>query len=146
MSLKDKVSLSVVAFTIILGLCIFSLSVIESRKVPAWIFAYNVPYNETLTRLDLIELEEQDISRFHGLVEALRRSDPLSPVRIPHRKGKMIVDLLGGEDTDVARARVRNVVYCYSIELEGNYYKVCIIFLEDSKRAILTGAYWVAGI
>lgn len=146
MSLKDKVSLSIVAFAIILGLCIFSLSVIESRKVPAWIFAYNVPYNETLTRLDLIELEEQDLFRFHGLVEALRESDPLSPVRIPNRKGKMIVDLLGGEDTDVARARVRNVVYCYSIELEGNYYNVCIIFLEESKRAILTGAYWVAGI
>lgn len=144
--MKNNASFSVVALAFILGLGVLYLSVLDSQKVPAWIFANKVPYNETLTRLGIIELEEQDISRFHGLIEAIRESDPIRPVGISNRKGKIIIDLLGGEDTDVARARVIDVVYCYSVKLDGEYYNICIVFIEERERAMLSGAFWVAGI
>lgn len=144
--MKINVSFSIIALALILGLGTFYLSVLETQKVPAWIFALGVPLNETLARLDLIHIKEQDIDRFHGLVEALNESDPFKPVKIPNRMGKKIINFLGGEDTAVKRAYVKDIVYCYSMEIEGNYYNVCIIFLEDRNRAMVSGAYWVGGV
>ena len=70
----------------------------------------------------------------------------MHPVEASGRVDKKIVDLLGGEETDVLRARVKDTVYCYSIEVNGEYYNVCIVFNEDRWRAMVTGTFWVAGM
>ena len=70
----------------------------------------------------------------------------MHPVEASHRVGKKIVDLLGGEETDVLRARVKDTVYFYSIDVNGEYYNVCIVFNEDRRRAMVTGTFWVAGM
>ena len=94
----------------------------------------------------MVHLEEREASRFKDFAQAIRESDPMHPVEAPHSVGKKIVDLLGGEETDVLRARVKDTVYCYSIEVNGEYYNVCIVFNEDPRRAMVTGTLWVAGM
>ncbi len=144
MEMKRYFILLIVASGLVIGVgaYIFIFSGPEGHL--AWIFASKVSFNEALTREDMVRLEEKDVSKFDSFDQALREADPLHPVEDPGRVGRRIVDLLGGEETDIPRARVKDTVYCYSIEVGGEYYNVCIVFHEDRQRAMVMGTFWVA--
>jgi len=145
-SVRDNAGVSILALAFVLGVAVFCVSVSGPRAVPAWVFANRVPYNEALTRVDMIKLEPVDISGIRGLADALREAEPFHPVGVSGREGRAILDVLGGEETDVLRARIRDIVYAYSVELEGEYYNVCVVFKEDRDDAMVTGTYWVVAI
>jgi hypothetical protein len=55
----------------------------------------------------------------------------------------MLVDFLGGESTDLRRARVVDIVYVYSVAAKGKYYNLVIVFHEKKTRATQNGWYWL---
>ena len=128
-----------------LGLVVFYFGLSIQGGPPAWLFAYRVDYHETINRLGIVEISERDLKAFPNFRQAIEESNPLHPVSVRNRRGRRILEFLGGEETDVLRARVVDQVYCYSIEVSGSYYNICIIFQEDEGRASIYGAYWVAG-
>jgi len=144
--MRDNAGVSILALAFVLGVAVFYVSVSGPRAVPAWVFANRVPYNEALTRVDMVKLEPEDISGFRGLIDALQAAEPFHPVGVSGREGKAVLDILGGEETDVLRARIRDIVYAYSVELDGECYNVCIVFKEDRDDAMVTGTYWVVAI
>lgn len=143
--MKKYIILLIVVSGLVIGVGAYIFIFSRPEGPPAWIFASKVPYNEALNREGMVLLEEGDASKFKSFDQALREADPIHPVEAPGRVGRKIVDLLGGEETDIPRARVEDVVYCYSVEVNGEYYNVCIIFHEDRDSAMVTGTYWVAG-
>ncbi len=128
-----------------LGLVVFYFSFSVQEEPPAWLFAYRVDYHETLSRIKIVDVSEGDLKALPNFRQAIEESNPLHPVPVRNSRGKSIVEFLGGEETDIPRARSVDRVYCYSIEISGSYYNVCIIFHEDLDRASVYGAYWVAG-
>jgi hypothetical protein len=142
--MKKYIILLIAASGVVIGVGAY-IFLSRPEGTPAWIFASKVSFNEVLNREGMVHLEERDASKFKTFDQALREADPIHPVEAPGRVGRKIVDLLGGEETDIPRARVKDVVYCYSIEVNGEYYNVCIIFHEDRDDAMVTGTYWVAG-
>lgn len=94
-----------------------------------------------------MELRAQDIARFRGLADALERAipdaRPITPVVTSNFFGRLLVDNLGGEAIDLLRARVRDIVYVFSVESEGRYFNVCIVFEDSITRAKQNGWYWL---
>jgi len=88
--------------------------------------------------LSIVELRAQDIARFRGLDDALESAipdaRPITPVVTSNFFWRLLVDNLGGEAADLLRARVRDSVYVYSVESEGRYFNVCIVFEDSIKR------------
>jgi hypothetical protein len=128
-----------------LGLIVFYFSLSVQEEPPAWLFAYEVDYGETLSRIGIVGVSEEDLRAFPKFRQAIEESNPLHPISVRNSRGKSIVEFLGGEETDVPRARSEDRVYCYSIEVSGSYYNICIIFHEDIGLMSGYGAYWVAG-
>jgi hypothetical protein len=128
--MKKYIILLIAASGLVIGVGAY-IFLSRPEGTPAWIFASKVSFNEVLNREGMVHLEERDASKFKTFDQALREADPIHPVEAPGRVGRKIVDLLGGEETDIPRARVN--------------YNVCIIFHEDRDDAMVTGTYWVAG-
>ena len=143
--MRSRFGTTVMIIAFGLGLFVFYFSLSVQEEPPAWLFAYNVGYNETINRINIVEVSEGDLRAFPNFRQAIEDSNPLHPVSVRNSRGKSIVEFLGGEETDILRARSVDRVYCYSIEVSGSYYNVCIIFHEDVDRASVYGAYWVAG-
>ena len=143
--MRSRFGTSVLIVAFGLGLIVFYFSLSIQEGPPAWLFAYRVDYHETINRICIVEVSEGDLMAFPNFKHAIEESNPLHPVSVRNRRGKSIVEFLGGEETDLPRARSVDKVYCYSIEVSGSYYNICIIFQEDEGRASIYGAYWVAG-
>ena len=143
--MRSRFGTSVLIVAFGLGLVVFYFSLSVREEPPAWLFSYKVDYHETLNRLDIVEVSEDSLRAFPDFRKAIEDSNPLHPVSVRNSRGKSIVEFLGGEETDVLRARSVDRVYCYSIEFRGSYYNVCIIFNEDIESVSAYGAYWVAG-
>jgi hypothetical protein len=142
-----KIAVIVVVFGILVGFGAISFYMSESVKVPTYIFAREVPLERVLVPYSVVELKALDIARFRGLAEALQKAVPeakaITPRITSNLVGRMLVDFLGGESTDLRRARVVDIVYVYSVEAEGNYYNLVIVFQESRKRATQNGWYWL---
>lgn len=143
--MRSRFGTSVLIIAFGLGLVVFYFSLSVQEEPPAWLYAYKVDYHETLSRINIVEVSEGDLGAFPNFRQAIEESNPLHPVSVRNSRGKNIVEFLGGEETDIPRARSVDRVYCYSIEVSGSYYNVCIIFHEDIERMSGYGAYWVAG-
>jgi hypothetical protein len=143
--LRSRFGTSVLIVAFGLGLVVFYFSLSVREEPPAWLFSYEVDIHETLNRIDIVEVSEDSLRAFPDFRKAIEDSNPLHPVSVRNSRGKSIVEFLGGEETDVLRARSVDRVYCYSIEFRGSYYNVCIIFNEDIESVSAYGAYWVAG-
>ncbi len=146
MGMKRYIVLLIAASGFVIGIGAYVFIFSKPEGPPSWIFVSKVPFNEALTRVDMVHLKERDASKIDDFAQALQESDPMHPVEASGRVGKKIVALLGGEGTDIPRARVKDTVYCYSVEFNEEYYNVCIVFNEDRQRAMVTGTYWVAGM
>ena len=143
--MKSRFGTSVLIIAFGLGLVVFYIGLSVQKEPPAWLFVYNVDYHETLTRINIVEVSESDLRAFSNFRKAIEESNPLHPVSVRNSRGKKIVEFLGGENSDVPRARSVDRVYCYSVEVSGSFYNVCIIFHEDIELMSGYGAYWVAG-
>lgn len=143
--MRSRFRTSVLIMAFGLGLVVFYYSLSIQEGPPAWLFSYKVDYPETINRLGIVEISEGSLKAFPNFKQAIEESNPLHPVSVRNRRGKSIVEFLGGEETDVLRARSVDQVYCYSIEVSGSYYNIAIIFHEDVERISAYGAYWVAG-
>lgn len=143
--MRSRFGTSVLIMAFGLGLVVFYYSLSIQKGPPAWLFAYKVDYHETINRLGIVEISEGSLKAFPNFKQAIEESNPLHPVSVRNRRGRSIIEFLGGEETDVLRARSVDRVYCYSIEVSGSYYNICIIFHEDVEHISEYGAYWVAG-
>lgn len=76
-----------------------SLSVRE--EPPAWLFAYKVNYNETINRLGIAEVSEDDLKAFPDFKQAIEESNSLHPIPVRNEKGRRIIEFLRGEETDL---------------------------------------------
>jgi hypothetical protein len=142
-----KIAVIVVVFGMLVGFGAISFYLSESEKVPTYIFAREVPLERVLVPYSVVELKAPDVSRFRGLAQALRGAIPdaraVTPVVTSNLVGRLLLDFLGGESTDLRRARVEATVYVYSVESEGKYYNLVIVFHESRKRATQNGWYWL---
>jgi hypothetical protein len=143
--LRSRFGTSVLILAFGLGLVVFYYSLSVQEGPPAWLFANRVGYHETINRIGIVEIRERDLKTFPNFKQTIEESNPLHPVSVRYSRGRRILEFLGGEETDVPRARSVDRVYCYSIEVSGSYYNICIIFHEDIRRMSGYGAYWVAG-
>ncbi|MBL7168823.1 hypothetical protein ISS40_09115 [Candidatus Bathyarchaeota archaeon] len=143
--MRSRFGTSVLIMAFGLGLVVFYFGLSIQERPPAWLFSYRVDYHETINRLGIVEISEGDLKAFPNFKQAIEESNPLHPVSVSNSRGRRIFEFLGGEETDLLRARSIDQVYCYSIEVSGSYYNICIIFLEDVSQASIYGAYWVAG-
>lgn len=143
--MRSRFGTSVLIVAFGLGLVVFYFGLSIQEGPPAWLFAYRVDYHETINRLGIVEISEGDLKAFPNFKQAIEESNPLHPVSVRNSRGRRIFEFLGGEETDLPRARSIDQVYCYSIEVSGSYYNICIVFLEDVSQASIYGAYWVAG-
>lgn len=143
--MRSRFGTTVLIIAFGLGLVVFYFSLSVREEPSAWLYAYEVDYHETLSRIKIVDVSEDDLRAFPNFRQAIEESNPLHPVSVRNSRGKSIVDFLGGEETDIPRARSKDRVYCYSIEVSGSYYNVCIIFHEDIELMAGYGAYWVAG-
>ena len=146
--MSRKLSLFILSSSFALGLGILYVSLTAPPEPTALIFSYEVEYRMTFDRLKIVEIDDKGLYRFPSLRAAIAESNPLHPVSVPNRIGWEIWDHLGGEATDVPRARSKGSIYCYSVEVEGRYYNICLTFIDDPEnleQAMIYGAYWVAG-
>ena len=126
--MRSRFGTSVLIMAFGLGLVVFYYSLSIPEGPPAWLFVYMVDYHETINRLGIVDVSEGDLMAFPYFKQAIEESKPLHPVSVRNRRGKSIVEFLGGEETDIPRARVVDQVYCYNIEVIGSYFNVCVIF------------------
>jgi hypothetical protein len=142
-----KIAVIVVVFGMLVGFGAISFYLSESVKVPTYIFAREVPLENVLVPYSIVELKGIEIARFRGLSEALQEAVPearaMSPKVTSNLVGRLLRDFLGGESTDLRRARVEDTVYVYSVESEGKYYNLVIVFHESRTRATQNGWYWL---
>ncbi len=142
-----KIAVIVVVFGMLVGFGAISFYLSESVKVPTYIFAREVPLERVLVPYSVVELKVIDIARFRGLSEALQEAVPdaraVTPAVTSNLVGRLLRDFLGGESTDLRRARVEATVYVYSVGSEGKYYNLVIVFHESRKRATQNGWYWL---
>ena len=142
-----KIPVIVVVFGMLVGFGAISFYLSESVKVPTYIFAREVPLERVLVPYSVVELKVIDIARFRGLSEALQEAVPdaraVTPAVTSNLVGRLLRDFLGGESTDLRRARVEATVYVYSVGSEGKYYNLVIVFHESRTRATQNGWYWL---
>lgn len=143
--MRSRFGTSILILAFGLGLVVFYFSLSIHEEPPTWLFAYKVDYDGTINRMSIVEVSEGDLKAYPNFKQAIEESNPLHPVSVPNSGGRRIFEFLGGEETDLLRARSPDRVYCYSIEVNGSYYNICIIFQEDLGQASIYGAYWVAG-
>jgi hypothetical protein len=119
----------------------------EAEKVPTYIFAREVALERTHVPNSIVELSRQDVARFRGLSEALKIAipdkRPMAPQITSNLVGRLLRGLLGGDSTDLRRARVVDTIYVHSVEYQGKYYNLVIAFHESQKRATQNGWYWL---
>ena len=137
----------VVVFGILVGFGAISFYLSESVRVPTYIFAREVPLERVLVPNSVVELKALDVARFKGLAQVLQEAVPdakaVTPAATSNLVGRLLRDFLGGESTDLRRARVEDAVYVYSVGLEGKYYNLVIVFHESRTRATQNGWYWL---
>lgn len=143
--MRSRFGTSVLILAFGLGLVVFHFSLSIHEEPQAWLFSYRVDYNGTINRIGIVEVSENDLNAYPHFKLAIEESDPLHPVAVSNSGGRRIFEFLRGEETDLLRARSPERVYCYSIEVSGSYYNICIIFQEELSQASIYGAYWVAG-
>ena len=142
-----KTPIIVVVFGILVGFGAISFYLSESVRVPTYIFAREVPLESVLVPNSVVELKALDVARFKGLAQALQEAVPdaraVTPAVTSNLVGRLLRDFLGGESTDLRRARVEDTVYVYSVGSEGKYYNLVIVFHESRTRATQNGWYWL---
>lgn len=142
-----KIAVIIVVLGVLVGFGATSFYRSESQKVPTYIFAREVPLENVLVPYSIVELKVLDIGRFRGLSDALQEAVPEARAMLPkvtsNLVGRLLRDFLGGESTDLRRARVEDTVYVYSVESEGKYYNLVIVFHESRTRATQNGWYWL---
>ncbi len=142
-----KIAVIVVVFGMLVGFGAISFYLSESVKVPTYIFAREVPLENVLVPYSVVELKALDVARFKGLAQALEKAVPdaraVTPAVTSNLVGRLLRDFLGGESTDLRRARVEATVYVYSIGSKGKYYNLVIVFHESRTRATQNGWYWL---
>jgi hypothetical protein len=142
-----KIPIIIVVFGVLIGFEAISFYLSESVKVPTYIFAREVPLEGVLVPDSIVELKALDVARFRGLSEALQEAVPearaMTPRVTSNLVGMILVDFLGGQSTDLRRARVVNIVHVYSVEAKGKYYNLVIVFHESRTRATQNGWYWL---
>jgi hypothetical protein len=142
-----KSTIIVVAFVMLVGYGVISFYLSESVKFPTYIFAREMPQERLLVPYNIVELKDGDIARFRGLSDALQEAvpeaRPMAPQVTSNLVGRMLVDFLGSESTDLRRARVVDIVYVYSVAAKGKYYNLVIVFHEKKTRATQNGWYWL---
>jgi len=142
-----KIAVIVAVIGVLVGFGASSFYRSESQKPPTYIFAREVTRDDVLVPKTIVELSALDLAIHRGLAEALERATPeakaITPVVTQIIVGKFMLSMLGGEATDLLRARVRNYVYVYSVESEGMYFNVCIVFNDSIRQAKQNGWYWL---
>ena len=135
----------IIVITIVLG-CLVTFQALKSveepdfsesyrndlQNIPAWILASRFSYSSHPETI--IEVDEQEVSKFPLLVEALKKADevahPIELINCTNNEAKKIIEFLGGEYLSV------RTDYGFDIKLvlraHGDNYKFYSIFIMFS--------------